>query len=297
MSDDELNAKFDEVKREVRDLWLAAIVLLVYLTVLIIAARPAHAASTPKATPSPTQTLCVNVRTNVVRDILSNNSAGCHKNEVEVSIDTLLATQATPAPTATPSGAPTPTASPTPTPVPDPTATPTQSACDYGCVMDANSKIVGPLYPVGADAQQQTEVLMSINGVAMSLPVSDGGFVTGPQVNVQFSRWYPTTDCTGQSYIVVAGDGNGNVDVQPLVEVASVQRGPYIYGTTVWYAQPPWSNITMNSVQAYIDPTGAPTSSCQSAQDVPNLGTWLAGPPASFNLSNLGFVTPFEGQE
>ena len=262
-----------------------AIIFVMYFIFTVLFAVSAAALSTPKATPSISGSFCVNNITGAMRNVLVKNGIpqACHKNEQLVAV---INFDSAPTATATPIASPSP-GEPTPAPSPSPIA------CQ-GCVVDANGTEVGPLYPVGADAQQQTEVLVSINGVPMALPVGEKGFVSGADTDVQFTRWFPTADCTGQSYMLVGGDGNGGVDVQPLVEVASVQRGPYIFEGVVWYANPQWSQVTMQSVQACSDPTECDASPCANAGNTaPNLGTWLAGTPATFTLSQLGFAAPF----
>lgn len=275
--------------------------------ILAVMALAVYAQPSPKPTPAVTGNFCVNNNTGAVRNMLTKSGVpqSCHKNEQQVAIINFdsaptpdpAPTKGGPAPTPTPSpGDPTPTpVDPTPTPTATPTATPTvkgDSPCS-GCVVDANGKEVGPFDYSGNDAQQQQIVDVAVNGVELGLQVSQSGFVDEQQTGVQLLLGYQSADCSGQAYIVV---GSGDVNVQPIVEVSAVQRGPYVFGNTVLYAQPPWSNVTFGSVQGFADPNQPSTSGCETPGQAPNLGTWLAGPPASFNLDNLGFTAPFSFQ-
>lgn len=266
---------------------LATLIVLILCVPLTLYAQPS-----PKPTPAVSGNFCVNNSTGTVRNVLLKNGIAqpCHKNEQTVAIINFdSAPTPTPQPSATPSAAPSSSATATPSP----TATPVGMS---GTVIDSNGKVVGQLDQDSSDAQQGSIVDINIAGVPLGLLISRDGFVDEQLNGVQLTLWYTSTDCTGQPYIIVGGDGNG-LDIQPLVEVAAVQRGPYVYGNTLQYAAEPWTEVTMKSLQAFADPTQPSTSGCENAGNTaPNLGTWLAGPRAGFNLSTLGLVPPFEVQ-
>ena len=242
----------------------------------------ACAQATSKPSPSPSASFCLNKATGAVRDVLIN-SAGmpqpCHKNEIGTSLAELQVLEGGPVPS--------PSASP------GPTATPGTASCE-GCVVDSTGKEVGPLSE-NSDPDQGNLVLVTVNGVAMALPVAQGspGWVGGLQTGAPLALFYPTTDCSGQGYIPVStsiGANDQPLQVVPLVEVNDGQGGPYIFGTTVWYPQPPFSIITANSIQTKTDPSqGGDCSPLQSSQ------AFFGGPPASGSLLPLG-TPPFNVQ-
>lgn len=235
-----------------------------------------------KPTPSITSNVCINNATGAMRDLFKGS---CPKGWQEVALWNFISAPS-----------PAPTASPNPSgPAPDPTATATPSPTPVvqcqSCVVDAEGNEVGPLYLDGIDPEQEEMVLVTVGGVAMALPVNDSGWVSYQTNNIQFLLWYPEANCAGQGYIAVADSPPS--DAQPLVEVWGVQQGPWITGSTVYYAQPPWSVITALSFYGTADPTVPPTSAtCQNALQGTNLGVYLAGPPASGSLSGLG-TPPF----
>lgn len=168
-------------------------------------------------------------------------------------------------------------------------AQPSQSAA---IVVDSKNHKVGNLFFNGANPQENTLVLIQVSGTWMALMWGDDGFVNEDQTGIPVTLFYPTPDCSGQGYIAVGGGGTPAITSIPVVQPSVGQQGPAIVGTTVYYAQPPLSNIVMNSAQAFLDPNGA-GEGCSPGFGGQPLGTYMAGPVTSFDLSTLGFVPPF----
>jgi hypothetical protein len=270
------------------------------LSILGVCALAAYAQPSPKPTPSITSNWCINNTSGATRVVLSKNGKlqACHKGEQLVPIISLDSAPAQPAPSAAPSSDPSATATVAPTPTPDPTATatpaPSQSNCT-DCVIDANGNEVGPLEVINAPYDEV--VLEIIGGVAMELEVSPVGFVSQySQQNIDMVLYYPTADCSGQGYLALYDQGGSEQNIQPIVQLNYAEGSPYVYNNVVWYAQPPYSSLTMNSLQGYGDPTQPSITGCETPRGEANYGTLLVGPPASFNLNSLGLTPPFSVQ-
>jgi hypothetical protein len=264
-------------------------------------------AITPKPTPSPTASFCVNKVTGVMRLVLAEAgiSQPCHKNELPITFTT-LAEIASGSPTPTPSASPTPTESPTSSasPTASPTATPITGSVPI--VVDANGKLVGPVvgpYPAGSPSGEVYLVAIKVNGTVLELPASQSGFMDGdyggtPNLYGGITEYYLSTgDCTGQAYISLSVDDlwNGGfvetIGVTPLVE-ASIHPGvgPQIWDGILYYGAAPFINAAWDSSQSGNNPTSV--SNCvQSAG-----GSEILAPLTSIPVSSLGFTPPFSIQ-
>src|SRR6185437_10677998 len=149
MTDEELTAKLHTINTNIEYsfLWTVAVIIAWSLAIIIVVSVTAHAASTPKPTPSVTGQFCVSNATGAMRNVLVKNGVvqPCRRNEQLVAIINFDSAP-TPAPSATSTPAPGAPAPPSPTPTP--TATPTAKAGDpsscTNCVVDANGTEVGP---------------------------------------------------------------------------------------------------------------------------------------------------------
>ena len=257
---------------------IIAILVLVCISIFCWSIAALAAA---KPTPSVTSNVCINNATGAMRDLFKGS---CPKGWQEVALWNFISA---------PSPAPAPTASPNPSgPAPDPTATATPVAQCQSCVVDAEGSEVGPLYLDGIDPEQEEMVLVTVGGVAMALPCTT--MLAGSATRLTtFSSCFGIQKRTASDKATSPLPTARTSDAQPLVEVWGVQQGPWITGSTVYYAQPPWSVITALSFYGTADPTVPPTSAtCQNALQGTNLGVYLAGPPASGSLSGLG-TPPF----
>lgn len=166
---------------------------------------------------------------------------------------------------------------------------PSQSAA---IVVDSKNHKVGNVFFNGANPQENTLVLIQVSSTDLALMWGQDGFADESQNGIPVTLFYPTADCSGQGYIAVGGGGSPAITTVPVVQPSVGQQGPVIVGTTVYYAQPPLSNIVMNSAQAFLDPNGA-GEGCSPGFGGQPLGTYMAGPVTSFDLSSLGFTPPF----
>ena len=189
-----------------------------------------EAAITPKGTPSPTSSFCVNKVTGVMRLVLAEAgiSQACHKNELPITLATLEAIASgspTPAPSVTPTGSPTSSASPSGSP----TATPVTGSLPM--MVDVNGKIVGPIVGNIAGGSANLVVLRSA-GVSFEVLAAQSGFVdqkngsggSGGGYGPQFVEYFPTPDCSGPAYLPVGhtvdpaiDDEGKDIGVIPLI--------------------------------------------------------------------------------
>jgi hypothetical protein len=295
MSDDELNAKFEMIARNVNATFWALLVAVIGCSMMLTAvccATTAHAASTPKPTPAVTNTWCVNQTTGSTRIVLNKNGKiqYCRKTEQQVTIINLDSAPS-PAATATPIGDPTPTATASVAPTPDPTATATStpSAQDPALhVTDANGNIVGPV--VNTDTPYNDDVAIIVNGLGLAIPYDQNGFLNDyTDLQLGETVWFTSPDCSGTGMMTVYQVG-GQPDNIPLIEMTVGNTAPYVYNEIAYYAQPPFTTQTFNSIEAFADPTQPSISGCEKLDQSQ---TYLAGTITSFNLGSLNFTPPF----
>jgi hypothetical protein len=293
MSDDELNAKFDTKFQELYGkLFWAFTILVVAIGLMALVVATVHAASTPKPTPAISSGLCVSNATGAVRVSLSKNGKlqACHKGEQTVPIVSLESAPANATPTATP-GDPTPTATASIAPTPDPTATATSTPSGQDPalhVTDANGNIVGPV--VDTDTPYNDDVAIIVNGLGLAIPYDQNGFLNdNTDLGLDETVWFNSSDCSGTPYMTVYQVG-GQPNNLPLIEMTVGNTAPYVYNEIAYYAQPPFTTQTFNSIEAFADPTQPSISGCEKLDQSQ---TYLAGTITSFNLGSLGFVAPF----
>ena len=125
-------------------------------------------------------------------------------------------------------------------------------------VVDSNGKVVGTF--VGS-----TQAARQINGVWVSFIALNTGFVPDASSSALFL--YTTPDCTHQAYIAAGG----------------VLRSGEIFNNVLYY---PANPLQLRAFRSVKDFSGQCTET--------SLQTLIAGPVASFNLSTLGLVPPFE---
>lgn len=167
-------------------------------------------------------------------------------------------------------------------------------------VVDSKGHQVGTLFGEGLGQLTQMAVT-TINGVAIGLPVSETGFVDEATTGSfgYLILWYPSADCAGQGYVAL-GSGSDPATGKPLNIVPLVQEttdggglGTYVYDGILYYAQPPYQQLTGVSYAYFTDPNQPPVGGCQNVPPQ-DYQAFMGGPVTTFDLSSLNLTPPFK---
>jgi hypothetical protein len=253
-----------------RELMNRTVIILTIIGISTVAlAQPS-----PKPTPVITSALCVNNSTGAIRDALNKNGVfqGCKKTEQQIGIVNLESA---------PSPAPTDIATP------NPSASASPGGNDVPHIVDANGKDVGPL--LTTNSPYDDTVLIIVNGIGLGIPYDADGFISQNTQGLSETVWYTSTNCSGVGYLTLYEAPQPNNDM-PLIEVNAGQEAPYVFNEIAYYAVPPFSNQTFNSIQSFTDPTKPSNGGCNPLM-TPE--TFMAGTISSFNLGSLDLTPPF----